>query len=72
MVLFDTAEKAHPDVFDTLLQVLDNGASSPSRASTRSTARPLRRFIRREVEIRTGRAVLAGDLRGWVEAAIGP
>jgi ATP-dependent Clp protease ATP-binding subunit ClpB len=37
-VLFDEIEKAHPDVFNVLLQVLDDGRSPTARAA-RSTSR---------------------------------
>lgn len=32
VVLFDEVEKAHPDVFNVLLQVLDDGESQTPRA----------------------------------------
>ena len=34
MVLFDEIEKAHPDVFNTLLQVLDDGRLTDSKGRT--------------------------------------
>ncbi len=34
MVLFDEVEKAHPDVFDTLLQVLDDGRLTDGQGRT--------------------------------------
>jgi len=33
-VLFDEIEKAHPDVFNTLLQVLDDGRLTDSKGRT--------------------------------------
>ena len=38
VVLFDEIEKAHPDVFNALLQILEDGAS-PTRRVARSTSR---------------------------------
>ena len=34
VVLFDEVEKAHPDVFDTLLQVLDDGRLTDGQGRT--------------------------------------
>ena len=34
MVLFDEVEKAHPDVFNILLQVLDDGRITDSQGRT--------------------------------------
>ena len=34
MVLFDEVEKAHPDVFNVLLQVLDDGRITDSQGRT--------------------------------------
>ena len=34
MVLFDEVEKAHPDVFDVLLQVLDEGRLTDGQGRT--------------------------------------
>ncbi len=34
MILFDEVEKAHPDVFNTLLQVLDDGRLTDSKGRT--------------------------------------
>jgi ATP-dependent Clp protease ATP-binding subunit ClpC len=31
VILFDEVEKAHPDVFNTLLQVLDDGRLTDSK-----------------------------------------
>lgn len=39
VVLLDEVEKAHPDVFNILLQVLDDGAESPTRRAERWTLR---------------------------------
>ncbi len=38
VVLFDEIEKAHPDIFNTLLQILEDGGSPTPRAA-RSTSR---------------------------------
>jgi ATP-dependent Clp protease ATP-binding subunit ClpB len=34
VILFDEVEKAHPDVFNTLLQVLDDGRLTDSKGRT--------------------------------------
>lgn len=34
MILFDEIEKAHPDVFNTLLQILDDGRLTDSQGRT--------------------------------------
>jgi len=41
LLLFDEVEKAHPDVFDTLLQLLDDGRLTDSRGRTVSFANTL-------------------------------
>jgi len=38
VVLFDEIEKAHPDVFNVLLQIMDDGASPTVKAAS-STSR---------------------------------
>ena len=38
MVLFDEVEKAHPDIFNSLLQVLGRRAGSPTHKVGRSTS----------------------------------
>ncbi len=35
MVLFDEIEKAHPDVFNALLQILDDGRLTDGRGGVR-------------------------------------
>ena len=40
VVLFDEVEKAHPDVFNTLLQVLDDGGSPTRRAAPLTSVTP--------------------------------
>ena len=38
VVLFDEIEKAHPDVFNTLLQILDNGRLTDAQGRTDTSA----------------------------------
>jgi ATP-dependent Clp protease ATP-binding subunit ClpA len=40
VVLFDEIEKAHPDVFNTLLQILEEGGSPTPRAARSTSATP--------------------------------
>ena len=40
VVLFDEIEKAHPDVFNTLLQILEEAASPTARAARWTSATP--------------------------------
>jgi len=39
VVLFDEIEKAHPDVFNVLLQILDDGRLSDSKGRTGPTSK---------------------------------
>ena len=39
VVLFDEVEKAHPDVFNVLLQVLDDGILTDGRAAPSTSSR---------------------------------
>src|SRR5204863_16174 len=43
VILLDEVEKAHPDVFDVLLQVLDDGRRTVERGDPRRRQRPRRR-----------------------------
>jgi len=38
VVLFDEIEKAHPDVFNTLLQILDDGRITDAQGTAPSTS----------------------------------
>ncbi len=57
MVLFDEVEKAHPDVFNLMLQVLEDGRCAPRRPP--GPGRRARRGLHEHTALR--RAAWAGE-----------